>query len=435
MYQKTAHLSIALFLALLMILNTACNQNATETNDNQQTEVSEQDNKKLLKGLWRGALSVADENDLPFNFLVDWKDEATCEMTIMNGEERIKVKDITINDDSIFIKMPIYDSEIKGKYNNRRIIGEWYNYAKGKDYMLLFYAAYGDSTRFQLPTPTEEVVNVDGRWEVVFMSDDKKSKTDAIAEFKQDGDKVTGTFLTPTGDYRYLEGQVTEDELYLSTFDGSHAFVFKAKVDSAASSMQGDFWSGRHWHEIWLAFRNDTITMPSSESMTKMKPNKTTIDFSFPNLEGKEVSLQDEKFKNKVVVVQVLGSWCPNCRDETELFSKIYNKYRGKGLEMVGLAFENGETLEAAKPILQRYKEHFNIGYDLLYAGKASKKVASEALPNLTEIKAFPTSIFIDRNGKVRHIHTGFSGPATQNYQKEVAKIEGIIQDLMNETM
>ena len=223
--------------------------------------------------------------------------------------------------------------------------------------MLLFYAAYGDSARFQLPMPTEEVANVDGRWEVVFMSDDKKSKTDAIAEFKQVGDKVTGTFLTPTGDYRYLEGQVTEDELYLSTFDGSHAFVFKAKVDSAANSMQGDFWSGRHWHEIWLAFRNDTITMPSADNMTKMKAGKTTIDFSFPNLEGKNVSLQDEKFKNKVVVVQVLGTWCPNCRDETELFSKIYNKYRGKGLEMVGLAFENGETLEAAKPILELYKK------------------------------------------------------------------------------
>ena len=199
--------------------------------------------------------------------------------------------------------------------------------------------------------------------------------------------------------------------------------------------MQGDFWSGRHWHEIWLAFRNDTITMPSSESLTKMKAGKTTIDFSFPNLAGKNVSLKDEKFKNKVVVVQVLGTWCPNCRDETELFSNIYNKYRGKGLEMVGLAFENGETLEAAKPILERYKKHFNIGYDLLYAGKASKKVASEALPNLTGISAFPTSIFIDRSGKVRHIHTGFSGPATQNYQKEVAKIEGIINDLMNETM
>ena len=138
MYQKTAQLKIAFLLALLTILNTACNQNATETNDNQQTEMSEQDNKTLLEGLWRGALSVADENDLPFNFLVNWKDEATCEMTIMNGEERIEVKDITINDDSIFIKMPIYDSEIKGKYNNRRIIGVWYNYAKGNDYMLLF---------------------------------------------------------------------------------------------------------------------------------------------------------------------------------------------------------------------------------------------------------------------------------------------------------
>ena len=66
----------------------------------------------------------------------------------------------------------------------------------------------------------------------------------ALAEFEQTGDKLTGSFITPSGDYRFLEGIVTGDSLKLSTFDGSHAYTFYAKIASAQKITGGVYLAG-----------------------------------------------------------------------------------------------------------------------------------------------------------------------------------------------
>ena len=158
------------------------------------------------------------------------------------------------------------------------------------------------------------------------------------------------------------------------------------------------------------------------------------MSFTFPNAEGKNVSLSDERYKDKVVLLQLLGTWCPNCRDETAFYTEQYAKYKNDGLEIIGLAFENAPDLAGAKPALERYKKHFDMEYELLYAGTADKKAAAEVLPQLKEVKAFPTTLFIDRSGKVRRVHTGFNGPATgkvyEAYRKSFERfVEGLLEE------
>ncbi|OWY19842.1 TlpA family protein disulfide reductase [Sphingobacteriales bacterium UPWRP_1] len=402
-------------------------------NNQQETENKTGNDGPLAEGRWRATLTLTDTEKLPFNFDLTRNANGAYEATILNAGEKIAITDITINGDSVLMTMPVYGSQIKAKFNPKRMLGSWHNYAKGPNYQLDFYAVHGDSTRFETPLVADNAT-IAGRWAVMFIADDKSSKTDAVGVFDQSGQQVTGTFLTPSGDYRFLEGVVADRDLYLSCFDGAHAFLFKAYVNDEGD-LQGDFWSGSHSHEIWVGYRDDTVSLPNPEKLTKLKKNGQQLSFSFPDVNGNTVSLTDERFKNKVVMVQAMGTWCPNCMDETTLYTQIYQQYKDKGLEMVALAFEAADSLPQAKPALQRYQKHFNLPYPILFAGKASKKNALQALPVLDSFTSFPTTIFIDRKGNIRKIHTGFSGPATgKDYEQFIANLKNFLDTLLSES-
>ena len=159
--------------------------------------------------------------------------------------------------------------------------------------------------------------------------------------------------------------------------------------------------------------------MADPYSFSKLKDGYTSVEFTFPDLNGNKVSLSDPKFKDKVVIVSILGSWCPNCLDETAYLSPWYKANKDRGVEIIGLAFERKNDFDFAKRTLSRLKERFDIRYDILFAGQSGTESASKALPALNGISAFPTTIFIDKKGKVRKVHTGFSGPATGKFYEE----------------
>lgn len=418
--QDTIKLLMAIIILCLVV---ACSETNKQSNDEKKTV-------QLNDGIWRASLQITETEVLPFNFMLERKDSGYT-MEIMNATERIKVEDITIVGDSIHIALPYYNSAFIGQCLPTKIIGHWYNYAKDSDYKIEFYASHGDERRFQLGLG-DTISNVSGRWEIIFFTDDKKSKTDAIGVFEQQGPELTGTFLTATGDYRYLQGMVNDTVMYLSCFDGAHAFLFKAQINPSGD-LKGDFWSGTHWHEVWIGFRNDTISLPNPYAAVNVKDGYESLNFSFPDTEGNSLSLSDPKFDNKVVLVQVMGSWCPNCKDESALYAQIYNEYKNRGLEIVGLAFENSDKFEEAAPLLQRYQQQMNIDYPILYAGKASKKLATEKLQALSEVKSFPTTIYLDKDKKIRRIHSGFSGPATTEYPKFVDELRLYLDKLLAE--
>lgn len=375
-------------IILIVMLFFSCQQDTTEF---------------LYSGLYRAELKIKDNLNLPFLFKV--KDANTLE--IYNAEEVITVDEISYKNDSVFIQMPVFESYIKAKVENKIITGHFIT--EGKDRSVPFKAK-PEKTRFN--TSNLPKTNISGNWETTFSPNtDDSYKAKGI--FKQNGNNVTGTFRTETGDYRYLDGVISGNQMQLSTFDGSHAFLFTATVTD--STLNGTFYSGNHWEEPFIAKRNDDFKLADANTLTYLKDGYETLEFTFPDENGNQISLTDDRFKNKVVVVQIMGTWCPNCLDESNYYAQYYNNNKDKAIEFVALAFEYAKTEEAAFKNIKRLKDRVGINYPILLAqtGTTSKSKANEKLPMLNSVLSYPTSIFIDKNGKVRKIHTGFNGPAT----------------------
>jgi thiol-disulfide isomerase/thioredoxin len=179
------------------------------------------------------------------------------------------------------------------------------------------------------------------------------------------------------------------------------------------NSFSGTFFSGKSGEYPFKAEKNEQYTLPDPEKITYLKDGKDEMNFTFPNLQGEKISLDNPKYKNKVVIIQLLGTWCPNCMDETAYLSPWYKKNKKKGIEIIGLAYEKSNDFATSKTRLEKMIKRFKIEYDILLAGTNDKETAASTLPMLNGINAYPTTIFIDKKGKVRKIHTGFNGPAT----------------------
>ena len=389
---------------------------------------------EVREGKWRAVVKTETGTEIPFNFEI--KDSAgTRHLDILNGRERLRVDEISINSDSVNIRMPLFNSEIKAVLNkNGNLYGKFIRHLADRDVEMSFSAQPNVSWRF-FNTRVEPRYNVDGRWSVTFATQDGKDTTIAVGEFEQNGSKVTGTFLTRTGDYRFLEGGVSEDKLYLSAFDGSNSYMFTGKLSDKNTITDGKFYSGLTSVKNWSARRDAKAMLPDSYSLTALKPGYSTIDFSFPDLEQNVVSLKDEKFENKVVVVQLFGSWCPNCMDETAYLSSFYDEYRDRGVEVVGLGYEISKDPKKARTSIKRLKDRLNVKYEMLVTGYTNKKdEVMKSLPALSTFVAFPTLIIIDKKGTVRKIHTGFTGPGTgQHYTEFINRFERTIDDLLKE--
>ncbi|TNF24335.1 MAG: TlpA family protein disulfide reductase [Bacteroidetes bacterium] len=363
-------------------------------------------------GDWQFAMDIGNEH-LPFSATIV-EEDGRLQFYVRNGEETIRADEFHFQEDSIVVRMPVFNTSLVGKLQGEQIKGTFFDNSRKDNYQIPFVANRNVPTRF--PITSSPTVNVTGKWRVAF-SPGSDNQYDAIGIFQQEDHRATGTFLTTTGDYRYLEGNVVGDSLLLSCFDGSHAFLFKARVQG--SKIFGDFWSGTHWQENWAGERDEAFELPDPNTLTFLKPGYDRLSFAFPDLEGTTVSLEDEHYRNKVVVVQIMGSWCPNCMDETSYLVELHKKFHDQGFEVISLAFEKSDNQETNIRSLKRLQEHFDVPYRILLAGKASKTEAAEKLPMLNHVLSFPTSIFIDRKGEVRRIHTGFSGPGTGEYYKE----------------
>ncbi|RRN76449.1 TlpA family protein disulfide reductase, partial [Pseudoxanthomonas sp. SGD-10] len=296
-----------------------------------------------------------------------------------------------------------------------------------------FFATQGVDWRIK-EKAAEAKYSVDGKWETFFIKENGDT-TKAIGNFKQSGNKVTGTFLTRTGDYRFLEGILDGDNLTLSTFDGGFAMLFTAKINSNGTLSEGKQYSGASSVRDFIARRNDKAQLEDAYGLTYLKEGYDKIDFSFPDLNKQTVSLSDERFKNKVVIVQILGSWCPNCIDETAFLTQFQEENDFKDVEIVALAYERTTDFERSKASLERLVKRFNVKYPILITGYTSDKgEPAKSLPMLNHIMAFPTTIIIDKAGKVRKIHTGFSGPGSGKYYEDyVREFTEFIHTLRNE--
>lgn len=373
---------------------------------------------KALSGQWIGTIFMQGK-ELPFELKIEEKEDSLLTATITNGKESIILDEIIKTGDSLHIALNVFDISLDVVMKNDNLVGTYTKHYLD-DYQLPITLVKGNS-RFPLVEKAEKPMNFAGKWEVTFIEPTANDTTKAVGIFQQQGNNVTGTFLTPLGDYRYLDGVANGNQLKLSTFDGNHAFLFEAAMQND-STLTGNFYSGKEWHESWTAHRNEAAELPNPDSLTYLKTGYDRVYFEFPNLEGEMVKFPNTDYENKVVILQIFGTWCPNCMDETKFLAQWYKDNSTRGVEIIGLAYEAKDDYTYAKARVEKMINKWDVGYDFLIAGTNDKEAASETLPMLNSIISFPTMIIIDQKGEVAKIHTGFSGPGTGVYYDEFVK-------------
>jgi len=407
-----------LFVLLTFASLFSC-QNSKPMKDNQEAF--------LADGMHRMELMVNDSLTLPFNF--DWKElDGKFSMHIYNAEETITVNEIAWEEgsDTLRIQMPVFLSYFRLTRTAEGVKGYWYNPDNSPDYKVAVQVLEGEKERFDVKDQAAFSLNYN--WKVSFIRENRIGY--GLGEFKLDGQKVSGSILTETGDYRFLDGVLDGDHLYMSTFDGAHAYLFTAKI-IGPGLMEGQYFSGNHFHIPWKAERDDAYSLRPANELSGVTTEDGSFPFSFVDLKGDSVSHADERFLGKPYIIQIMGSWCPNCMDETRFFNELYSSYHAEGLEIVGITFERKEEIQAVRPAIDRMISDLAIPYPILFGGSLNS--VNEKLPYLDQFMSYPTSLFVDRNGKVRKVHTGFSGPGTSKYAAYVEETHALVQALLEE--
>jgi len=421
--QDQKHLMRFTFLLVLTCLSLVCYS-------------QEQRKFKIKQGGWIGELSLNEDDVLPFNLVID-KVGKSYSFTVENGDEMIKMNNPEVINDSVHVRFPFFNSELVFAVKSKKSVqGYWVNYNKGPHYKIPFNS-FRKRKAARFVTATKKVEDtlaqqISGKWAVTF-----EPGTDgaypAVGIFEQEGknNNITGTFLTETGDYRFLAGNYVDDQLKLSCFDGSHAFLFTA--DMINDSLFGKFFSGNHWQSAWQGTKDANATLKSPEELTYIV-DEQEVAFELKDLSGNTFSFPNEKFDQKVTIIQIMGTWCPNCLDETKFYKDLYAKYHAQGLEIISVGYEIGDSFDQHAAAVKRLQEKLDLDFTFLVGGKASKGKASEDFEMLNKIISFPTSIYIGRDGMVKRVHTGFNGPGTGDYYKEyventVSLIEQLLAD------
>jgi len=388
---------------------------------------SQESPSSLDKGYYRVVLDVQDNEKLPFIINVTSKNT----LEVYNAEEVIQVDEIRYSNDSVYIQAPVFEGYIAAKITSNGFEGSFIK--ESLDRIVPVKAEKDNEVRFAIKNE-DKPVDMSGVWEMNFSGGSDDDVYIGKGIFEQSGNNLTGNIQTTTGDYRYLEGVVDGDTYKLSVFDGAHAFLFTGKVND--STLNGIFYSGNHWKKNFVAKRNSDYELPSANDLTYLKEGYDKFAFSFPDENGNLISLNDERFKGKVTIVQIMGSWCPNCLDESKYYTQYLRENEGNGVEFIALAFEISKTPEKAFQRINRLKDRIGIEYPIVLAqyGGSDKKLAQEKLPMLNHVLSYPTSIFIDKKGNVRKIHTGFNGPATgQKYIDFKNEFESFVNSLLKE--
>jgi hypothetical protein len=382
-------------------------------------------------GTWAATATVPG-GDIGFYIELTRASEDAYGATLLNGEERVPIRSVTADGNALTLFFPAYNSTIEASLENGALVGTLTVVKRGGvEQTMPFRAEYAQGYTYSIDGPEPEI-NLSGRWDVTFLADDGTTSS-AIGEFEQDGSNLRGTFLKATGDSRYLSGSVTGRSLELTCFDGSHAYLYKGVLDED-DRLEGDYWSGTKWYQRWRARRDDDAALPDPYGLTYLREGYDEIAFRFPALDGTVISHEDDRFAGKVVIVALAGSWCPNSGDAATFLSQYYKETRARGLEIVMLMYEHLRDEKSAMTQIARFKDRHDIEFTVLYAGYSDKEEAHETLPMLNHIMSYPTMIFIDRHGKVRRIHTGFSGPATgEHYAKFKLEFAEFVDKLLAE--
>jgi thiol-disulfide isomerase/thioredoxin len=388
---------------------------------------------------WKMKFHLNDTVDAVFDVLVEHGEEGNMGMTIENGGELICLHSIEGQEFPGFL-FPYFDTKIEWNPTDKGDMAwkGWFIKKGGKP-------VYFDAQRMANVTLDEfwkdsnsgEPISegpLQFRQKVTFELG-TPDEYQAIGLFQlYPAEKCTGTFLTETGDYRFLKGTWSNNHIQLQCLDGAHLFCFTADVAHEEGAFyNGRFYSGNTYSEKWEGEENVDFELRDPEHLVHLKKGRENEVFSFQamDLQGNMKTFGAEDWKGKLSIIQLMGTWCPNCTDEGKLMAAMHKKYNTKGLQIIPVAFERSDDITENKKVIQKQMAQLNCGYEA-YVGRAEgkgKERAQNVFPQLEKVMAFPTMIVVNSDGKVIHVHTGFNGPATGEYHtREVLQLEKVIQ-------
>jgi thiol-disulfide isomerase/thioredoxin len=379
------------------------------------------------EGPWRAALDVAG-GELRFGLRLE-RQGGRLAGQLCNGDKCAPFSSVVQRDDSVVFELSDYAATITARLKGDSLSGAYRNVGNRGPRVIPFRAARG--TWPSAPGPERLL----GRWDATWIGDFGTSPR--VIELRNGTAGLEGTIISNTGDYGHFAGTANGDSFAIAHFDGSYVYLLTGVLDGgggAPDTLRGIFHAGLRTQTPWIAVRS--TGRPHLKAVTENTRADTTgpFRFAFPDLEGRLVTERDARFRGKVVVVDVFGTWCPTCHDAAPELVRLHRKYHDRGLEIVGLAYEvSGDTAVDRRQV-RRYREKFDIPFTLLLAGINDTEAAAATLPQLQGFTSFPTTIFLGRDGKVRRIHAGFYGPATgAQHAKQVRAWEAEVERLLTE--
>jgi thiol-disulfide isomerase/thioredoxin len=376
-----------------------------------------------LAGLWDAAV-VVNGLEIPFRFEISGTG-AAIGGSFFNGDEKVASTGGSFENGSLTLNFDHYATQIEAALVNGRLAGV-YNRTSG------FYPFY--AKRFTPPAAfPNEVPAIDGLWTIGSVNSNKGESAWRFI-VRQSGAEVTAAILRVDGDTGALSGTFRNGKFIVSHFSGARPLVLELTLQK-----DGSLEILRNRTEKLVAVRDTDAklkgvaepTDPSRHSSVKDPTER--FKFAFPDISGKVLSSSDERFRGKVVIVSISGSWCPNCHDEAPFLAELYKKYRAKGLEIVALSFEEEAQKAKGYPRLLAFNKRYGIDYPVVLAGEQAD--LAEKVPQIHNLNSFPTTIFVGRDGLVRGVHAGFAGAVSgvfHNSAKE--EITAAVERLLAES-
>ena len=381
--------------------------------------------------VWNGTMTLADQKKLPIRMSMNLGSQPPTGSFIV-GDEHTPIPEIQVAGDSIIVHISEYQAALRGVWDGEQWVGSFFRYRK--DTLLLPFAARPGELPAGQPresTPST-AIRLTGSFRVYYHDSDGIDSTSS-AKFWTRGDSVFGTFIDPSGDHGLMAGIQRGDSAWLGRFIGWQANLIELYFEEGS-------WKGKYYAR---QFPPDVFTLvprPGAEKeqldkrRTRLKNPAKPFRFEGLTIDGDTVRNSDARFQGKAVIVDIMGTWCHNCLDEAPILQRLYEEFNDDGLEIVGLSFEVTEDPALGRSNLAIYRKRHGLTFPLLYAGSLEQKHVDESLHSqLEDFFAYPTTLFIDRKGRVRDIHWGFKGPGTgEDYQREVERFYQFVKEILH---
>jgi len=381
-----------------------------------------------ISGLWNATVLNKAGDEVAFT--LDLKREGDRVVgALVNGDDRVVSTDGQFDGRTLRLRYDFYDGQLTAAVSGDKLEGSFDRQWQHEQLSRAFKAR----RRTEPDHPQRPRGGpVDGDW-LLRVGEEGKERV-WRASLAQTGNQVTGTIIPLSGDWGTMTGSFDGEHLSISRFDGINAHLFKASL-TTRGTLEGKLDSERKvTAERPDSSGHSALTVPDASTVTRLKNPAEPFRFSFPDANGKTISSTDARFQKKVIVVTITGSWCPNCHDEAEVLEPLYAKYHDRGLEIVSLAFEYTGDVSRDAEQLRIFSSRHRINYPVLLAGTTDEADVAQKLSQLENFSAFPTTLFIGRDGLVKRVHAGFDGPATgERYTRLKAEIEEIIRHLLDE--